>query len=219
MKELSFYEQVGIVLPGSMFLLAATLLFPSLKAQFGADGVSVGGLGLFLLVAYAAGQLIAAGGNFLEKLIWFFAVGMPSEWIVKQRTTLLSGDEVRRIEAKLNKRLDSNLEVAKLDRASWKPYFRHIYRAVLTAEPSGRVLTFNGNYGLNRGLATATLLAGTIVGFEHQADWMKWTAALLLISFVYVYRMCRSGILFAREVYGVFAQLPDVCSAPNANAK
>jgi hypothetical protein len=209
MKELSFYEQVGIVLPGSIFLAGLSLLFPQLKAQFGSDGVSVGGLGLFLIVAYAIGQLIAAGGNLLEKLIWLPAGGMPSDWVVKNRTTLLSTNEIQRIEKKLNKQLGEAVEIAALSRADWKPYFRHIYRAVMTVEPSGRILTFNGSYGLNRGLATATLLTALAVSLEQNANWTRWSAALLFISAVYIYRMCRSGILFAREVYGRFAQLPD----------
>jgi hypothetical protein len=207
-KELSFYEQVGVVLPGSIFLAGLTLLFPQLKAQFGSDGLSVGGLGLFLIVAYATGQLIAAAGNFLETIVWLPTSGMPSNWVVKRRTMLLSTDEIQRIQSKLNKQLGTNIEIGTLSRKDWKPHFRHIYQAVMTVEPGGRVLTFNGYYGLNRGLATATLLISVAVAVEQGPNWIKWSSALLIVAAIYVYRMCRSGVLFAREVYTRFLQVP-----------
>ena len=63
MNKLTFYEQVGIVIPGSVFLFGLLLFFPVLQTVFTKDGVSFGELGIFVLVSYAAGHLIAAVGN------------------------------------------------------------------------------------------------------------------------------------------------------------
>lgn len=209
MKELSFYEQVGIVLPGSILLLGLTLLFPDLKSLFGDDGLSVGGLGLFLIIAYALGHLVAAAGNLLEKIVWFPASGMPSDWLTKKDTGLLSREEIVRIEKKLYHRLGSPVEASALKRDEWRPYFRHIYRAAMSAEPQGRILSFNGNYGLNRGMAAAVLVIAMIVGVEQPPNWITWVLVLVALAAIYIYRMCRSGIQFAREVFLRFLQVPD----------
>lgn len=209
MKELSFYEQVGIVLPGAILLLGLTLLFPELKSFLGNDGVSVGGLGLFLIIAYALGHLVAAAGNLLERCVWFPASGMPSDWLTKKDTRLLSRDEIKRIEAKLCARLGNPVEISTLNSEEWRPYFRHIYRAAISAEPEGRILTFNGNYGLNRGMAAAVLLVAIVVAFQQQPNWTTWVLILGALAAVYIYRMCRSGIQFAREVFARFLQIPD----------
>jgi hypothetical protein len=80
---MSFYEQVGLVIPGSVLLFGLLLYFPALNAFLGKDGVSVGQFGIFVLLAYAAGHLIAAGGNLLEMILWRPFGGMPTNWITK----------------------------------------------------------------------------------------------------------------------------------------
>jgi hypothetical protein len=57
--KMSFYEQLGIVIPGSVLMFGLTLYYPALQLITGKDGLSVGDLGLFVLIAYAAGHLVA----------------------------------------------------------------------------------------------------------------------------------------------------------------
>jgi hypothetical protein len=52
-NKLTFYEQVGIVIPGSVFLFGLLLFFPALQTVFMKDGVTVGELGIFVLLSYA----------------------------------------------------------------------------------------------------------------------------------------------------------------------
>ena len=54
MQKLTFYEQLGIVIPGSVFMFGLVMYFPDLKALTAKDGVSVGELGLFVLLAAEA---------------------------------------------------------------------------------------------------------------------------------------------------------------------
>ena len=157
MKDLSFYEQVGIVLPGSILLLGVLFLMPELRAQFMANGISVGGLGLFLIVAYALGHLVAAAGNLLEWLFWLPWKGMPSEWVVRERRRLLPEAQLTQVESKVKARLGLDVDLSSTSRKDWQPIFRRLFGEVRTAEPEGMNLTFNGNYGLNRGMATAML--------------------------------------------------------------
>jgi hypothetical protein len=105
MKKLTFYEQVGIVIPDVVLLFGLLFFVPSLKDVLAKDGVSIGQLGIFLLLSYAAGHLIAAIGNFGESLLWRLAGGMPSNWVLKERTSLLSDKQRARLPEKIKARL------------------------------------------------------------------------------------------------------------------
>ena len=104
MNKLTFYEQVGIVIPGSVFLFGLLLFFPVLQVVLTKDGVSVGELGIFVLLSYAAGHLIAAVGNAAESFLWGLVGGMPSGWVTKTQTSLLSGPQIDLLEKKVQSR-------------------------------------------------------------------------------------------------------------------
>ena len=70
MNKLSFYEQVGIVIPGAVFLFVTMFYLPELRNVLGKDGVNLGGLGVFVLIAYAMGHLLGAVGNLIEAAYW-----------------------------------------------------------------------------------------------------------------------------------------------------
>lgn len=206
MTKLSFYELTGIVIPGSVLLFGLVLLFPELRSIFASDSISVGGLGLFVLVAYAAGHLIAAIGNLVETVFWYFFGGMPSNWITFAGQNLISDQQIEQIAERISQRLDLRISSIKgMAVGEWKPFFGQIYRDVLTNNP-GRIETFNGNYGLNRGLSAA-VLAVAIASLISRPD--RWALAIGLgaISATYLYRMYRFGVHFAREVYHCFLVL------------
>jgi hypothetical protein len=77
MNKLSFYEQVGIVIPGSVFLFGLMFYVPALHDVLAKDGISIGGLGIFVIISYAVGHLLAALGNVIENLHWRLKGGMP----------------------------------------------------------------------------------------------------------------------------------------------
>jgi len=113
---MTFYEQVGIVIPGSVFLFGLVLYIPALQVLTAKDGYSVGELGIFVLIAYGAGHLIAAVGNVLEKG-WGFAGGMPTDWVLSENQSLLSAQQVEQLRLKIEKRLNIPLErIVGLDR-------------------------------------------------------------------------------------------------------
>jgi hypothetical protein len=47
MSKLTFYEQVGIVIPGSALLFGLLFYFPALKDMIAKDGISLGDFGVF----------------------------------------------------------------------------------------------------------------------------------------------------------------------------
>jgi hypothetical protein len=212
MKKLTFYEQVGIVIPGSVLLFGLLFFFPPLKELLAKDGVSVGQLGIFVLLSYAAGHLIAALGNVGEIIFWRPFGGMPSDWVVREKTTLLSDEQRERLPTKIQARLGINVSsVIGMDRKQWFPISRQVYSDVERNGKRERVDAFNGNYGLNRGLAAGCFLLAC-VAFALG----NWYAGLALAVFcaVYVYRAYRFGLHYGRELYVQFLSMSDSPGKP-----
>jgi len=219
MRNFSIYEQLGIVIPGAAFLFGILFYAPELRDVLGKDGINIGGLGLFLLVAFSAGHLLAALGNLIESLYWRARGGMPTNWIIGPTPRLLSRPQVLNIETKVNKRLGLSVPaLSACDAAMWFSISRQIYTDVERHGRTARVKAFNGNYGLNRGLCAA-MLALAIVSVV--IDRQRWFIGLglLILSAIYLYRMQRFGVHYARELYNQFLSLPDNITAPKKSGR
>lgn len=215
MNKLTFYEQVGIVVPGSVFMFGLLFFFPTLQTVLTKDGVSLGDLGIFVLLSYAAGQLIAAIGNMGESILWRFVGGMPTDWITRTDTTLLSLSQIELIQKKLESRLGISEKVRGLNPIVWWPISRQIYADIVKNGKPDRIDTFNGMYGLNRGLAAATFALGCVAAVQG-----KWSIALglVVLTAVYDYRAYRFGVHYGRELYLQFLVLNDT-SAKSASSE
>jgi hypothetical protein len=216
-KKPTFYEQVGIIIPGAVLLFGLIIFIPTLRDFIMKDGVTVGQLGIFLLLSYAAGNLVAALGNVGENLMWRVAGGMPSEWIIKSETTLISPQQSELIEKKIRTRLGVVIgSLRGLDRKVWWPISRQIYSDVQRHGSPDRIDTFNGNYGLNRGLAAACLILACVAATQQ-----SWPAcgSLLAITTVYAYRAYRFGVHYARELYLQFLTISDTAAATKVRKK
>jgi ABC-type Fe3+ transport system permease subunit len=62
-RTFDFYEYAGIIIPGAVVVMALVWFFPESRALFSKEGVTFGEFGLFIVIAYAAGQLVQAVGN------------------------------------------------------------------------------------------------------------------------------------------------------------
>jgi hypothetical protein len=208
MKEISFYDHAGIVVPGAILMLGLLYLFPELRPLFGKNAISVGGLGIFLLVAYAVGHLVASAGNLFEWLFWLPVGGNPSSWVVHSNLRILERHQLEALRTKLKSRLGIEVaELAATPRREWMGHFGQAYRDALAGPSSARIETFNGLYGLSRGLASACVLFA-LLDLGTRCDWREVAAAILAAS-VFGYRMFRFSIYFAREVLIRFTLLPD----------
>jgi hypothetical protein len=205
---MTFYEQVGIVIPGSVFLVGLLFYFPPLHTLMAKDGVTLGQFGIFLLLSYAAGHLLAAVGNALEAAFWKLAGGMPTDWVTHaDGTSLLSASQIDALAAKARVRLQSKIEtIPGTAQNVWFPISRQMYADVMKNGKPDRIDTFNGNYGLNRGLAAA-MIGLAVISFARNEHAIG--AAFVVLAVVYGYRAFRFARYYARELYVQFLVLGD----------
>lgn len=121
---------------------------------------------------------------------------------------LLSSSQIAKVEVLTAARLGLIMPpFAELTANNWFPIFRQIYSDVEKHGKSGRSDTFNGNYGLNRGLCAASIALSLAIFIKVPAQWIV-SLALAVASLVYLYRMHRFGVHYAREIYNQFLLLP-----------
>jgi hypothetical protein len=206
-NKMTFYEQVGIVIPGSVLMVGLLFYFPALNTLVAKDGVTLGQFGIFLLLSYAAGHFVAAIGNALENVLWRPFGGMPSDWVTKQTCPLLSTQQVTAVGIKATSRFSMTLAALPgMDPKVWWPISRQIFADVNKNGKVERIDTFNGNYGLNRGLSASCLALAIVAGAQIQ--WVV-VAGLSVLAAVFAYRAYRFGVHYARELYLQFLVLDD----------
>jgi len=206
-KNFSFYEQTGILIPGATLVFGLLFFFPEFRMLFFSDGVSIGGLGLFLLISYAAGHLAAALGSIMESCVWL-GRGRPSNWVVREKDFLLSAEQVGSLEQLIRQRLKLDIATIRgMATKEWMPISRQIYADVMSYGKPARIDSFDGNYTLNRGLAAALLALALLSLAYSETDW-RVTLGLLPIAAIYAYRMYRFGVSYASELYAQFLLLP-----------
>lgn len=218
MKTPTLYEQLGIVTPGAVFLFGLMFYVPQLHDLLAKDGVSLGGLGIFVIISYAAGHLLAAGANAIEMLHWKLQGGMPSNWVIGSEPKLLSPAQLVRLEHQIASRLQLSLSPLRdLDQTAWHPVFRQIYSDVERHGKHDRADAFNGNYGLNRGLCAAAICLAVVVLTKGLSEWPV-ALGLFAVAGLYLYRAHRFGVHYAREVFNQFLLLSPSPTKPAKTA-
>jgi hypothetical protein len=216
-KTLTFYEQVGILIPGAVLLASIASLVPTTKDFLVGEGLSLGDFGLFLILSYAAGQGVGAVGNVWEILLWKPFGGMPSMWVTHDPPKLLNGEQVTALQKRVFERFGYEVPPLRgLPAKRFSPFFAQLYADVMATNPA-RMETFNGLYGLNRGLAgalVAVIIAVLILQPSHATRIIVGASALLL---VFTFRMYRFGVRFATELYMSFLNTAQRQVAPTSN--
>jgi hypothetical protein len=210
MRAFDFYEFTGVIVPGTTVLVGAAVCSDPIKAVAFDKDLSVGTAALSVIVAYGLGHLIQALGNLIESIWWWAWDGWPSDWPRSGKHPLLSDEQTDILGAQLITKLrHKTADGFKSSSAEdWRSTVREIYAAVAGQGKSHRVDVFNGNYGLNRGLAAALIAVAVVVLVTH--GWSLWAVALLLVAGagIAMYRMHRFGVHYARELFVQFLQLP-----------
>lgn len=74
-----------------------------------------------------------------------------------------------------------------LTKQQWDGYFQRLRREV----SSDKIETFNGTYGLSRGLVVAALLVAAGVALTRLAEWLPLEACCGIAAIIYTMRMVR----------------------------
>lgn len=201
MRTFDFYEFTGVLCPGVVVLFTVTLIAPEYGPIIRDQTMSVGTLGLFVVLSYVAGHLVQAFGNLLEDGIWRIFGGKPIDWIRTRNHTLLTEAQILAIEQRLSS--DMGKSLSDMTAGEWYTITRSVYAKVASAGRSARVDTFNGNYGLFRGLAAAFLFSAIMV---LATITFKWTTIMILLgcALLAIIRMRRFGVHYARELFVQF---------------
>ncbi len=216
-KNFDFYEFAGIVMPGAILIFGLAQAETLIAQTIPLSDMSLGSLGVFLILAYAAGHLVQTLGGFLEKA-WWYKHGMPSDWVLKDEFKLISSAQRSALASQLPAKLglDEPINLSTTKKGEWFGYVRQMYAAVAAKSRASRIDTFNGNYGLNRGLCVSLILVAIVALIKEPSNW--GTVILLLVGAVLAaLRMHRFGKHYARELLVQFLQLP--MPSPNGEEK
>lgn len=210
MRKFDFYEFAGVIAPGVVVLLAAGLIWPDYLGSVQKLDVTLGGFGLALLLAYVAGHLLQAVGNLLEAVFWKVLGGWPSDWPRTGKGNLISQPQIAKLQEHVRTCLgyDDFSFGPELTAKAWHPVFRQIYAAVRAAGRDDRAHTFNGNYGMFRGIAAAALVSTSAILVTQ--GWHSWPLCLsfLVAAALAILRMHRFAKHYVRETLVQFISLP-----------
>jgi len=209
MKTFDFYEFTGVLTPGAVVLYFVSRICPETAPFIEATNLTLGDLGLFVILAYVAGHIVQALGNVVERLYWKPFGGVPTDWILKERQPLLAQQQVEALPDKLKEITGITLgkPLADVANKNWFPITRQIYASVSAAGRSQRVDTFNGNYGMFRGIASAFILCAVLNMLTHGSSGWPVSIALLSAGVLALARMHRFGTHYAKELFVQFLQL------------
>jgi hypothetical protein len=211
MKEFDFYEVTGVIAPGMILTVGAVLLFFHDQSQnlSSIANLSLGSLGVGVILAYVAGQLLQAIGNGLETLWWWFWSGMPTDWIRSGKHELIAPTQRDNVQARLRITLHTpTYNLCSSDAKGWYAITRQVYAAVSAAGRSSRIDIFNGNYGLCRGIASGFLVLLVWSAIVNLGAWKVEMILAFLIGLA-IYRMHRFAVRYGRELFVQYLQLPE----------
>lgn len=211
-KTFDAYEVIGVITPGAVIALLLSTEWPELRALMSTDGLSLGDLGLFLVVAFVMGHLLQALGNLVDGIVWALP-GLPTAWVRSPRQTLVSGRQRDALGVRVAAMEGETPDIATIGRDEWRSITNRMYARVRTAGRSARIDGCNRTYGLSRGLAAAFLSAAGWYLFKEPGVSQHLTIACIL-TVVALYRMWRVSVHYARGLFLEFLDLPETAAAP-----
>jgi hypothetical protein len=208
-RDFDYYEFAAIILPGFIVLLFAAFVLPQTRTLLLNGKLGVGDFGVLVLLSYICGHLVQAISNLWEAPFWKLQHGMPTNWIVLKGQKLLSESQIKLMPQAIRGRLKGfpdNLEEIPIHK--WRGAPSQMCAVVRSEGRAARLDTFNGNYGLLRGIVSAMLtiaIATVLVPVHPIGKILGWEA---LIAALALYRMQRFAVYYAKELFVQFIQLP-----------
>jgi hypothetical protein len=203
------YDTTAVLVPGAVLLIGLWVLWgkalPPPADHFELKDFSLGAFGVFAIAAYCAGHLIQAPAELVTQWVWA-RFGSPGENV---RTKLATAQSAN-IAAKLKTLL--NIDVSTVTtHADWRSVTLQMGALLAASGRSSRLLTFNANFGLFRGL-TLVFLALAVYAFFAGAPSYGIVSAVL--AFLAVIGMVSFAQSYARELWNQFLAMTPQAVAP-----
>lgn len=201
------YEFIGDITPGAVSLSGLLYIFPELKGYLQNTSGSLGNLGIFIIFAYVAGQLISAVGNFLESF-WWIRRGKPTGWVLNDNQKMLFPQQREELFRRVHHMCPESNFLKGGSKKKWFPITREMYAKLCQAKATERIDIFNRNYGLMRGLAASFLCFCVFYTLGSTNFDYKIFFFILCCAGISLYRMNRFAKLYALELFVQFLALP-----------
>jgi len=197
MKQFDLYEFTGILIPGVILITGSLPALPSSYVQFFNNGFSAA---IYLIaVGYGLGHLVQAVGNILEWLFWKPFCGRPTEWLRLRQSKCFHKTWREKVFAYYQLNDNDEPEIKE-----WNSCVRLMMESVAgSGGPPQRLVVFNGNYGMFRGMAASFLLIG-LVHLSYGNLTLQGAVFLVALFILSLYRMYRFGLYYATTLFATF---------------
>lgn len=209
MKQFDLYDILGFLAPGTVTILGLLYYFPGRFAPLAAEKVSVGELGVFVLLAYIAGNVIAGVGSVLTGLKFFGP--FPTDQVKANDGKIISEAEYTELEVTLRakKLLKAGDTIKDLSGREWYAATRRIHSYLDARGLAQRVEMFNAKFALNQNLVVAFLLIVAISLYKvGLSDWKVPVAIIVCAIWSYV-RAVEFGRVYAKTLVRTFLTAPE----------
>jgi hypothetical protein len=206
--DFNVFEFAGLIAPGSVVLLAVTLLHPQLLRAAEPEFL----IATAILTAYIFGHLVGALGNALESPIELLGISRLASIKYQEWTTrgYLSDDQLPRLDDLVQTKLHRR-PLAQCDSAQLKTVEKQMYLTACAGGHAQRLDTFNSLYNLSRGLAISFAIALIVTLAAGRFDAAMFCAVAAGLT---VYRMRKFRDVYSRELVQQFLFLGDRRSEP-----
>lgn len=200
MKNFDAYEFIGIIAPGAVVAVAIMLAFPAVTEHVLSKQFSLGSLGIFVIISFVLGHLVAAVGNIYEAGMFAITGGMPTARVRKQTQKVISSSQRCRVEEGVRARQGIDFSLESVSDRDWYSITREIYADVAAGGHNARIDSFNRQYGLLRGIASSLFVVTVWLTItEWHTPALPLTAAVATV--LATIRMMRFAQTYARELF------------------
>jgi hypothetical protein len=209
-KTFDQYEYVAIIVPGATLLLALTIKWPQyLHDVISEKSLSLGDLGIFLLLAYIAGQFIQSVAEVADRVFWrVFFRGLPTDWVL--HGGLLQPAQITELQTRVRTMIeDPNFtlnDTVPVDR--WRSITRQVYAKVSAAGRAARVDAFNRTFGLMRGFVVALFAVGITFLVVDCRRLYGYAILAFILGLLALLRLYLFGRDYGRELFVQYVELP-----------
>jgi hypothetical protein len=217
LAKLDPYELIAVIPTGVIFCIGLFLIFFGLPMNLlgEADNLnklnaSLGDLGLIVIVAFVAGQLLRQIARRLERWLWPLFGGWPAERYLDRKRQHLDHGQYERLYGAIDSRILHRPPTRKDLNGS---LVHDMFVQCHAANRAERLDAMNRNYGFFNGLAVSFLLLAIVAAFQGLGE-LEFALVLFAVGLLAVYATVEAGNDFAMELMTQFINLPP----PNAKS-